>query len=201
MLDYRTLLQIFTWFFPKRARRSVPLRIWLAAGLAAAGFLALPEIVFEAQQRIGIVQRAERGDAKAAQISGVASIIDGDTLEIHGTRIRLHAVDAPETRQTCYTKSSKPYRCGVEASRALDEFVGRATVTCERKQTDRYGRMVARCRARGVDLGEWLVRNGHGVAYRAYGKAYVAAEDEARLAKRGIWAGKFDMPWDWRKNK
>ena len=36
--------------------------------------------------------------AQAADIAGTASVIDGDTLDIHGTRIRLHGIDAPAPR-------------------------------------------------------------------------------------------------------
>ena len=39
--------------------------------------------------------------ALAEDITGTASVIDGDTIDIHGTRIRLHGIDAPESRQTC----------------------------------------------------------------------------------------------------
>jgi len=30
-----------------------------------------------------------------------ASVIDGDTIEVHGQRIRIHGIDAPESRQLC----------------------------------------------------------------------------------------------------
>jgi hypothetical protein len=37
----------------------------------------------------------------ADNLAGQASIIDGDTLEVHGTRIRLWGIDAPESSQLC----------------------------------------------------------------------------------------------------
>ena len=52
---------------------------------------------------------------------------------------------------------------------------------------------------RGESVQDWLVRNGHAVAYRAYSTEFVDAEIAARNAKAGIWAGEFVMPWDWRK--
>jgi len=45
---------------------------------------------------------------------------------------------------------------------------------------------------------EWLVAQGLALAYRHYSVDYVAAEDEARAAGRGMWAGTFEPPWDWR---
>lgn len=188
-------------------RGPVPGGIWLAACLAAATILGLPELQRLSPIQLGLDLAApaapapSRG-ARAPVVEnpvGVASIIDGDTLEIHGQRIRLHAVDAPESRQTCQRANGSSWRCGAEAARALDAFVGRATVSCTRKDVDRYGRLVARCSARGQDLGAWMVREGWAVAYRRYGKAYVGEEDAARQARRGLWSGRFDMPWDWRR--
>jgi endonuclease YncB( thermonuclease family) len=59
--------------------------------------------------------------------------------------------------------------------------------------------MLAQCKVRGENMQEWLVANGHAVAYRSYSKAYVSAELKARQAKAGVWSGQFVMPWDWRQ--
>jgi len=134
-------------------------------------------------------------------IVGQASVIDGDTLEIHGQRIRLHGVDAPESRQPCSDASGAPYRCGQKAAMALSDFLSRSTVSCQPLDLDRYGRTVAKCFVRGVDIEKWLVSNGLAVAYRKYSGDYIAAEDEAHAAHRGIWAGQFEMPSDFRKAK
>jgi len=58
---------------------------------------------------------------------------------------------------------------------------------------------VAVCTIGGEDIGAWMVENGWAVAYRRYGKAYVAAKDRARRGSLWIWASTFEMPWDWRK--
>ena len=68
-----------------------------------------------------------------------------------------------------------------------------------KRDVDRYGRLVAQCIAGGSDLGPGQVRQGWAAAYRRNSLAYVAEEDQARRARRGIWAGTFQMPWDWRR--
>ncbi|WP_233557134.1 thermonuclease family protein [Gemmobacter lutimaris] len=135
----------------------------------------------------------------AGTIVGTASVIDADTIEIHGTRIRLNAIDAIESRQRCTLPSGRRWNCGKDAAFALADWIGRSPVDCDVVDIDRYGRSVAKCRLRGEDIGEWLVSHGWAVAYRRYGLDYVGAEDRARAAGRGIWASEFVMPWDWRK--
>jgi len=34
-------------------------------------------------------------------LTGIASVMDGDTLDLHGKRIRLYGIDAPESLQSC----------------------------------------------------------------------------------------------------
>ena len=131
-------------------------------------------------------------------IVGVANVIDGDTIEIHGARIRFHGIDAPESRQECIRADGKSWRCGQQAAFALSDCIGRATVRCEPRDRDRYGRVVAVCFKDGEDLNRWLVRNGWAVAYRKYSTDYVADEERAKRAKLGIWSGSLEMPWDWR---
>lgn len=135
-----------------------------------------------------------------APVIGQASVIDGDTLEVHGQRIRLHGIDAPESRQTCGDAQGKPYRCGAVAANALSELIARRPVTCLPRDTDRYGRTIAQCSVAGTDLNGWLVGRGHALAYRQYSQAYIAAESRARAARAGIHAGSFEAPWDFRRS-
>lgn len=139
-----------------------------------------------------------KASSNRGTIAGTASVIDGDTIEIHGERIRLHGIDAPESSQTC-TSSGTSWRCGADAANKLSEKIGRQTVICDKRDTDRYGRSVAVCTVAGQDVNEWLVSEGLAVAYRQYSSDYTGQEDEAKNTSRGIWASEFDMPWDWRK--
>jgi endonuclease YncB( thermonuclease family) len=138
------------------------------------------------------------GTASNGSLSGRASVVDGDTLEIHGQRVRLIGIDAFESDQTCLDAAGQSWRCGQRAALALADGIGAATVTCEGDERDRYGRLLAVCQAHGEDLGAWLVSEGLALAYRRYSTAYIGQENAARAAKRGVWAGTFVLPWDWR---
>jgi endonuclease YncB( thermonuclease family) len=139
--------------------------------------------------------------AAHADMIGVASVIDADTIEIHGERIRLHGIDAPESSQTCLDANGRSWRCGQRAALALQDMIGRRTVTCDERDVDRYGRIVGRCLVGEVDIDKWLVAQGLALAYRRYSLDYVAAEDKAREARRGMWAGTFEPPWEWRPRR
>lgn len=80
----------------------------------------------------------------------------------------------------------------------MQDLIGRRTVTCDERDVDRYGRIAGRCLLGGLDINEWLVAQGFALAYRRYSQDYVAAEDEARSAGRGMWVGTFEPPWEWR---
>ena len=133
-----------------------------------------------------------------ADITGAARIIDGDTIVIAGERIRLHGIDAPESRQTCIA-DDVTWPCGQHATAALTEFIGGAPVSCQEQGTDRYGRTIATCTVQGEDIERWLVLNGWALAYRRYSTEYVAQEQAAQAARRGLWRGEFVQPWNWRR--
>jgi endonuclease YncB( thermonuclease family) len=134
-------------------------------------------------------------DAAADDMTGGASVIDGDTLEIHGTRIRLWGIDAPESSGD----DSLPYRCGAKAANDLDAFIASRPVSCLPSSLDRYGRTVATCTVGGADLGEWLVRGGLALDWPEYSKRkYDAAQRDAEQAGRGIWYGSYVEPWLYR---
>ena len=119
-----------------------------------------------------------------ADVSGRASVIDGDTIEVNGHRIRLHGIDAPESAQTCLAGGER-WRCGRHATRALRDRIASRTVACEERDRGRYGRMVAVCRLGGRDLNAWMVSEGWALAYRRYSTEYVTEEASAKVARRG----------------
>ncbi len=133
------------------------------------------------------------------EVAGTASVIDADTLEIGGVRVRLTGVDAPESGQKCRDAAGSFVRCGTIAANALSAWINRNPVSCAIEDKDRYGRLIGKCSVRGDDVQEWLVSHGHALAYRTYSTAYVEAELKAREAKAGVWSGEFIAPWDWRK--
>lgn len=142
--------------------------------------------------------------AMADDIVGRASVVDGDTIEIHGQRIRLDGVDAPESWQTCHDAAGKLYRCGARAAEALDALLAASRPTrCRKVDTDRYGRVVAVCfRGDGVEVNAWLVRNGFAIDYRKYSRGrYLSEQAEAQRHKRGVWSGTFTLPWEARRMK
>jgi len=132
-------------------------------------------------------------------LKGKPRIVDGDTIWIGDTKIRLHGIDAPETKQECYRKNGRKYRCGVASTEALRDLIGSEPVSCKGENYDRYNRLIAVCYNGTVNLNAELVRLGWALAYRRYSKDYVSVENEAQDAKRGMWAGEFESPWKWRR--
>lgn len=138
----------------------------------------------------------------ATALTGPATIIDGDTLEISGRRVRLWGIDAPETSQLC-NRAAATYQCGRDAAQALTSHVEGRTITCSPQgHEDRYRRIVAVCRLEGSDLGGWMVLQGLAVDYPRYSQgAYAPEEETARKAKAGLWSGSFTLPWLWRSSR
>ena len=79
-----------------------------------------------------------------ADVTGKPRVVDGDTIQINQTKIRLHGIDAPEMKQTCRTSKGREQMCGVLAKQALEKLVRGQDVTCKGDTRDRYKRLIGR---------------------------------------------------------
>lgn len=188
---------------PKWHRRrwlsGVPVRLVLVP-VAAASALAT-QFVVQHTGSLPEINLQNLTKPAPAPISGVASVIDGDTIEIHGQRVRFNGIDAPESRQHCDDAKGFEYPCGRRAAQALDKFLAASRpLHCAFVDRDRYGRLVGNCdRADGRSVQSWLVEQGLALDWPRYSNGAFAAEQvSAKAAHRGVWQGRFDQPWDWR---
>ncbi len=142
--------------------------------------------------------------ANAVEIVGRATVIDGDTIEISGQRIRLVGISAPESWQLCKNAAGKSYRCGNEAAFALHDFLAASRPTrCAVHGRDGYRRLAADCaRADGVKVNAWLVRQGLAVDWPRYSKGlFKEMQSAAKRERIGIWQGSFDLPCEARASR
>ena len=141
------------------------------------------------------------------KISGFAKVVDGDTIKINSKKIRLYGIDAPEKKQKCkktyltisFMSFTKDYMCGEVSTEKLIKKINKQKLNCNILNVDRYKRLIGECFKRNINLNSWMVSNGYAVAYRKYSKKYVSDEINAKNKKLGIWKGKFEMPWDYRR--
>ena len=136
--------------------------------------------------------------AQAADLSGVPRIVDGDTLAIGATKVRLEGIDAPETDQVCLNAKGAHWACGIDARDKLAAHIGGREINCKSSGTDVYRRTLAICYLANEDLNAWIVQQGWALAYVQYSSAYRHNEGDARVNQRGLWQGAFIAPWDWR---
>lgn len=124
------------------------------------------------------------------------AIVDGDTFDLDGTRIRIDGIDAPEYGQKCGSRD-----CGVEALEALDNLIHSGPINCQSMGDDGYGRVIGKCVVAGQDIGARLVSDGFAYAFVKYSTDYVAEEESARSRGLGVWRGDYQRPWDYRAEK
>lgn len=115
-------------------------------------------------------------------ISGFASVIDGDTIRLNNTKIRLLGIDAPDKGKT---PQAAFY---LDAKNVLADFVGQHEISCRPTGDKSYDRIVAICFLGKIDLSAYMVEKGYAVDWYNYSKGAYA--DEMKIAqqkKLGIW--------------
>ncbi len=132
-------------------------------------------------------------DPALTPLSGLASVLDGDTLIVQGVRVRLAGIDAPEIGQIC-EKDGRDYDCASESTAYLRGLTQGHWISCDPRTIDVYGRLIAVCDVEGIEIGEHLVGTGMAVSLGPYS----GAERKARQNRRGLWAGSFEAPARWR---
>ena len=139
--------------------------------------------------------------ADEVSVTGRVRVVDGDTLAMGPLRIRLNGIDAAEIGQTCRGADGRDWDCATAAVNRLEGLVSNGAIDCLARDQDVYGRIVATCRADGVDVGRVLVAEGLAWAFVRYSRDYVAEQEQAQASQVGIWQGEAEAPWDYRENR
>lgn len=134
----------------------------------------------------------------SVELAGIPKILDGDSLRLNDTEIRLLGIDAPEYDQSCISsQATETYPCGRRAADMLKKLVGGRSVVCDGWQTDKYDRLLAVCSVGGFEINNEMVRLGWAVSFGGY----EGPETIARKNKLGLWSGEFENPSTWRRNR
>jgi len=142
-------------------------------------------------------QRIELGYS----VRGAARVIDGDTLEVGGRRIRLEGIDAPELAQSCIHADGQNWPAGKIAAATLERWTRGREIICQAVGKGGYGRTLGRCMANGINLNAAMIGEGFAWAFRKYSKNYITHERRARRSGRGIWAANCETAWSYRANR
>ena len=171
----------------------------------ATGTLLLAFVLAAVPHTADARRAVERGqtDPKGLMVRGQARVVDGDTLDVAGRRVRLEGIDAPEMRQTCPSPrhANRTWPAGRVAARELERLVRGRAVTCRQIGRDDYGRVLGRCQAGGTDLNAALIRRGLAWAFVKYSKTFVTDERAARKARLGVWSSTCMPAWEYRTGR
>jgi endonuclease YncB( thermonuclease family) len=112
---------------------------------------------------LAMVFAAHAAEATPIQAVGPVIIIDGDTIQIDGVRIRILEIDTPETyRPRCEAELVK----GLEAKARLRQLIDSGQVSYEPTDLDRYHRTLAYVYVNGSSVGQVLLQENYALPYR-----------------------------------
>ncbi|MEM6618034.1 MAG: thermonuclease family protein [Pseudomonadota bacterium] len=134
-----------------------------------------------------------------AKADAPVRVIDGDTVDVGGTRYRISGIDAPESAQVCQDARGRDWRCGMQATAALERLLNGQRVTCRKIEPD-GNRWIGHCTAGGRDVAAAMVERGWAWAFVRYSRTYVTQEAQARRKRLGIWGGTAKPAWDYRRS-
>lgn len=133
------------------------------------------------------------------EITGKPQVVDGDSLTLDGTLVRIYGMDAPELKQTCVSKKGKTQHCGDLARQMLQTIIHTNPVKCLPRGKDPDGAIVALCYGGPFDIAEQMIGAGWALPVREETEDYVRAETFARARHEGMWRGTFIPPKQWRE--
>ena len=151
-----------------------------------------PYIIFILTFIIPLINTLSAEETEITAPSYQVKVVDGDSLEINSTRIRLQGIDAPEYTQTCKTSKKSPYSCGKNSIEYLKELINNKTIKCISHGQDQYKRELCTCYADSININQELVKQGHAISYLS--DEYQEDETFAKKHQLGIWQGDFIHP-------
>ena len=128
-------------------------------------------------------------------------VVDGDTLRDETVTYRLFGIDAPEAGQRCAKKGGGTWQCGNEATSEMERLVIGKDVVCDNRGQDEYDRVLAVCKADGVEINAAMIEASLAWSFRKYAHDYDALEDRVRATKLGVWQAPTQTPWDYRAER
>jgi endonuclease YncB( thermonuclease family) len=140
--------------------------------------------------------------AAAAEVVGPAVAVDGDTLRIGETVIRLFGIDAAEGHQVCAAAGGGEWNCGGAATARLVDLLAAGPISCAGTALDDFGRLLAICTAfDGTTINATLVAEGLAWAFVRYSPLFVEEEALARSTGIGVWQAPTIPPWEYRAQR
>ena len=164
---------------PQTAEASLPMDPQLLVGLPPGAMQQLPQM-------------------PPSTVSGkISSIVSGDVFRIGQNTIRLYGLASPVIDQKCQDGTGHTYDCGYVSARMLKDFVSGDDVSCRVMNINAQNELMSACSVGSFDIGAAMVEAGWAIALPAVTPIYLPYQQKAQEGKKGMWDGRFQMPWEW----